>query len=617
MSSHDGEPFPLLWGQRLHWQVYRITPPGSRWRNNALFHWAIPDGATLLDVRESVSSLIGRHQALRTRYGIDADGRAVQTVEQNGIPDLRILDIEGRADPVAAAQEFVAGLHRMDFDLEAGPPVRVGLVVQGEIPRWLAFVVHHIVTDWLGAVTLRTEFRDGLDEEWRKKASVSQAAQPRSVAGQEASEAGRRTHRSALLYWQNITREFPDTTLPVPAVPPVEFRPGEVVLKSEAAARAVVELSRRYGAPEAAVVLGLYAMLLAAYTGNDRLAIRMFVANRFRRELLGLLGCLYQTMPVLLDAPAGCPLEEVFARARAAITLGYRYGSYDQDEIAELVVREQFHRGVNLSTMPAFNFLPTRSGGNPDASAESELTWRDIEMDIGDPLELLARWEGDAMRFAIRCNSALIPPEQAVELLVALEELAVRAGEGATRLDAVRVPARERGAGWINRRGSWIWAEGVAGLLRAHPAVDTVTVGSERGVLTARIDAGRTVTVHELRAFLAGALAAHPAAVVPDRFVLTTPDGTEEGDGRDAPGRDGTDAEDLLASIVGKADPAARDRLPYLVAGGTLAGAERVLAELETAGHTGLTYADLTGYVPFHVLATKIRSLDTVGGGQR
>jgi hypothetical protein len=127
-----------------------------------------------------------------------------------------------------------------------------------------------------------------------------------------------------------------------------------------------------------------------------------------------------------------------------------------------------------------------------------------------------------------------------------------------------------------------------------------------------------------LRAHCVARLQEWPAAIVPDRFVLVTPNDAEPlppgrerpapaaGTGVEGPPFDTTHAmAPLLQRVLELTNPGARweGAACYLAAGGRLGRIGYFLDALAERGATGLEFADLSGAVPPAELLGKLRPL--------
>ncbi|BEL08277.1 hypothetical protein Q0Z83_064680 [Actinoplanes sichuanensis] len=600
----------------MHWHLYRSTPAGRRWRNNVLTYWPIPENAGIDDSVKALYRLADEYKGLRTYYPVAAGRVPVQVVvPEFAVPVVR-CDVAGAPDEQAAAEAFVGRVLQRDLDLDVTPPIRAVLVVSGVRPRWLALIIHHISIDGTARQVLERSYGRHLAAVLRgAPAPMPRLTGPLADAALQAAPSGRRQSGASLRRWAAVAASMPTTTLPVAAGPVPGPLPTEGLLSSPGAA-ACERLARQWEVPVSAVFLGAYAAVLGRFLDNTRTAVNVYSSNRFSPDQADSVGCLYQTIPVVIENGLDEPVRTFMQRAQKALLDTYRFGRYDFDDFTDGRVREQFRSGRNVSVMPSFNFT---SGGAPAGDGSvSSAGWSvtAIEHDLGDPFEFVVSVAGPEVRSAVRFDAALVEPETATGLISAvhrfLEVAAAHPGHTVGELlDAADTPILKRGTDWVRRDGSWIHLDALVDAATRHPAVTAAEVEVERdGSLTLHVAARPGLTAFGLRCHLAGALTALPGGVVPDMFVVTRAGDpaapATRSDGREPDRRPFDTVRELaVEAALGRIRPditwTASE--PYLLQGGRTADVTRVLAELADAGLGGLTCTDLMGFRPLADLA--------------
>ncbi|WP_288436802.1 non-ribosomal peptide synthetase [uncultured Gordonia sp.] len=185
----EGGDVPLTGPQRRMWMAAELGKPGY----HVPVLLPIPGGATVIDVRTALRTLIGRHAALRTVYPMSDDGPR-QRVLDTWEPAIDLLD-------ASAVGEMLA----TPFDsLTASPPVRVGLVVsQEQTVSAVLVVAHHIALDGESAVVLQREL-DALITGGVLPAAPSAARVSGRLLAAESAARDRE-----LAYWQRVLADPP------------------------------------------------------------------------------------------------------------------------------------------------------------------------------------------------------------------------------------------------------------------------------------------------------------------------------------------------------------------------------------------------------------------------
>lgn len=618
-ETEPGSGLPLLWAQRLHWATYRLAAPGLRWRANVRSGVPVPEGVSLDQVHAAIRQVLRDNDALRAVYRPGAGGGVEQFILPEFDPPVHTCDV---ADPAEAARWFAEVVHQRDFDLGSAPPIRFGVVHSGPVPRWLMVTAHHIVTDTFGmAALLRqvvaafTPVHSGVSKSRR---------QPVAEVRYESSAEGVRANRAALEYWAGVLDEFPATTLPVTGT-----RSGEqhLAICEAATPASVAALARGCRTTEAVVILALYAAALGRFTGNDRTAVRVSSSNRFQPELLGYVGCLAQTLPVLLAPPVEATVAELVTYVKDRHRPLYRHSRYDFDEARTVQGRREFARGVGMDTMVSFNYADRgeSSGAERTDLPAGSVVVEPAFLDIPDPFGLLVRRAGDRLTLSLQFDTGLVPEATARQFVLCLDRLLSAATADASvsaLLDELALPAITKADRLIRRDGCQVSLERIQSLLATHPGVRSCHVEEDpadpRRIVAYVVGADP----FECRIHLTARLAEWPAVVVPDSFVVVDSPGEDpeswrsqpvvtSGTGHDPPPFDQSSREGsaLQAALRKLHDGAGwSGAATYLTAGGEAGRIDAVLALVEDSGFVGLDHASLLNAVPPGDLVRLMRS---------
>ncbi|WP_238578798.1 condensation domain-containing protein, partial [Inquilinus limosus] len=136
---------PLSHAQRGLWLTWQRDPASPAYTMAGILSLSGDLDAAALQA--AAGDLVARHEALRTTFGIDAEGRPVQRLHAELPPPFIIRDLRTSADREAESDAFAQVLAQQPFDLEAGPLLRFELHVLGECEHRLVLALHHIVAD--------------------------------------------------------------------------------------------------------------------------------------------------------------------------------------------------------------------------------------------------------------------------------------------------------------------------------------------------------------------------------------------------------------------------------------------------------------------------------------
>jgi hypothetical protein len=159
------EPPPLSFGQQRLWFLHQLSP------ESADYHVASARriGAEAPPLLEAaLTEIVRRHEVLRTAFP-EVDGVPVQAIAPPRALRLPVVDLRGISGTAREREgaRLGRGLARRSFDLEAEPPLRLALLLDGGAPL-LRATLHHVVgVGWSAAIlgrvmsALLAAYRDG------------------------------------------------------------------------------------------------------------------------------------------------------------------------------------------------------------------------------------------------------------------------------------------------------------------------------------------------------------------------------------------------------------------------------------------------------------------------
>ncbi|MGG3311073.1 amino acid adenylation domain-containing protein [Paenibacillus lautus] len=332
--------------------------------------------------RAAWQALIERHPALRTSFYME-DGNVMQRIEQAVEPPLAVVD--GSSWP-ASVLTMRQRSFLQPFDLEQAPLLRMELVRLERESSVLLLDMHHIITDGTSMGILMsdlTRFYEG------------NAPEPLSIHGgdialwEETGRSGGWLERQKL-YWHEI---FRDGVLS-PALPSPRPRPQKpsyrgaierFELEPELAG-SLRALARREGVTLYTVLLSIYYVLLAKYTGESDIVVGTAAARRVRPEMQSVVGMFVNMVPIRLRGQSGLRFDQWLMQVNGEALAAIGNGDVPYEEIAELanVKREYGRNPLFDSVFTLQNMeLPEWRGKNvvyaPQAmdsgSAKFDLTW--------------------------------------------------------------------------------------------------------------------------------------------------------------------------------------------------------------------------------------------------
>ncbi|MFI6321049.1 condensation domain-containing protein [Nonomuraea sp. NPDC050556] len=355
---------PLTWGQAAIWQAIGNTAPDDHYFNFGRV-LKVPGTRSVEDVTAALRALVERHGALRTR--LDDQG---QRLEGSG----RLPVVISREKPDIVLDELAA----TRFDYWAEWPIRVALVVDGSAVTHVVLVFCHLAADGIGAEAAIRDLRMLL---LRGALTGPPPPQALDLAHWQAGPEGRAVAERAAAHWAEEYARIPTTMFAKPGPEPSDPPIWRAQLSSPALDLAVRSLALTHRASTSTVLLAAVAFLAARVEGHGTCAVLPIVANRFRRDTIGLVSTM--SMEGLFTVDVEGTFAEVLGRAGPAALRAYRSAYHDPADRDRIVARESSGRGERVHPNCCFNDMrfadPGPAACEPSAleSAlkETALTW--------------------------------------------------------------------------------------------------------------------------------------------------------------------------------------------------------------------------------------------------
>lgn len=361
---------PLTLGQLSIWRDIEGVPRHRRHEPNLTQVWPVPAGTSVTTVRGALRELQRRHESLRTTYRLVPSGESGQQVHDIGATTVPLsTDADGGDDATLIRRHG-----RRAFHLGREPGWQAVLAGSGE-QRRLVLSAHHIVTDGIGLLRLRDDFRRALREPLPEGSTG-----PAALARFEHSPAGRRRTDAAAEHWDRQAAN----SAPAPAdlaAPLVE-----ATLKCAATAVAARRLAERERTSVAAVLLAAYCSALAASGRDERTMVRIMSSNRFDDRRENVVTSMNQWVWLVLADSAELELPELINRVGGRAMRAYRHGVYDIDRLRRTLARAGFGAGQYDSSC-SFNFISVAAAPSgtvvPAPLDDGLITWSAAPSSVG------------------------------------------------------------------------------------------------------------------------------------------------------------------------------------------------------------------------------------------
>lgn len=342
LRSHAGRArteHPLSYAQRPLLLLHRMNPDSASY--NVGFTARVTGGFDSGTFRSAVSSLVGRHAALRTTF----DGTDGQTVHGWLEPDFAEQDAGRWTEQ--QIDDAVHRAYRKPFDLASGPPVRVRTYPVAPGEAVVLLVVHHVVCDFwsLGVIVAELE-QLYLAESRRGPSRLAGHNVPYSdfVHHQRRLLEGEKGSRARAYWHARLAGRLEPCEWP-------RFDPdedsdggGSIVFPIAAElADSVFALAKQEGATPYAVLLTAFHVLVGRYTGRPDVLVGSPFAGRTGPTMAECVGNFVNPVVLRADLSDAVPFREQLGRTRRTVIEALEH----QDYPFELLVGELAPRRVD------------------------------------------------------------------------------------------------------------------------------------------------------------------------------------------------------------------------------------------------------------------------------
>jgi amino acid adenylation domain-containing protein len=350
------ERLPLSFAQQRLWLLDQLEPHSPLY--NTAMAWQIDGALALVALWHSLTTLLARHEILRTAFP-SRDGEPYQQIAPHTILALPLLDLRALSAPLRAAtmRSLAAMEARRPFDLARGPLLRIVLLHVADQTHMLLLTMHHIISDaWSLGVLIRelgalyTAFTRG-----QRSPLLELPIQYADYAVWQRDWLQGAVLDRQLTYWREQLADLPTLALPTEAPRPLHLGVQGEVQRMQLALpllQALRRLSQRMGTTLFMTLLAGWLALLSRYSAQDDIVVGAPIANRTQQATEGLIGFFVNTL-VLRTRLGGNPsVYELLGRVRE-VTLG----AYAHQDIPFERLVEELQPTRDLNRHPLFQVM--------------------------------------------------------------------------------------------------------------------------------------------------------------------------------------------------------------------------------------------------------------------
>ncbi|GAB2714348.1 non-ribosomal peptide synthetase [Kitasatospora kifunensis] len=331
-------PLPLSSAQRRMWFLDQLEPGSVEYLLPVLLRLRGPlDSAAL---GQALDDLVARHEVLRTRY-LAPDGVPVQVIDPPAALGTIPVDLTALPGDEAAerAEELLRAEAARPFALDREHPLHALLVRVAADEHLLSLTFHHIAMDGWSVELLGRD----LGALYRAR-TVGGTLPPRPpvqyadfAAWQERWSAGEQP-AAQLAYWREHLADLTPLELPTDRPRPANRDPRGELLALEVPAdlaAAVTELARSRAVTPFVVLLTVFEVLLARYTGRTDISVGTPVAGRSRPEVEEVVGSFINTVILRADLGGDPRFDSLLDQVRQDVVAAYSHQDLPFDRLVD------------------------------------------------------------------------------------------------------------------------------------------------------------------------------------------------------------------------------------------------------------------------------------------
>ncbi len=364
-------------------------------------------------LQAALDALVGRHDALRTRFRFEQGEFVRESVAQARLR-LETLQLPAHQDEPADAglARLAIEQARRPFDLDSAPLMRAALVQVAPDDHALLLTMHHVISDGWSVDLLCRQ----LWAEYSHAPGVEQASS--GFRGDDYVRWQRRWLDSAdfqaqKAYWLKQLGGAPEL-LELPwdfPRPPVQRFEGAVERFALPAGllRRLQALAADSGASLYMVLMAAFFVLLHKYTGAQDLAIGTPVANRRQRAWESAVGFFSNVVVMRLPVSPVERFGELLRAARETSLSAYEHQEFPFEQVVEHLQQKR-----SLSYSPLFQAMFILKDAAAQADAPAGLAVEEFGVDLGVAkfdLTLTVQAGADGGNGGLEYSTALFKPE--------------------------------------------------------------------------------------------------------------------------------------------------------------------------------------------------------------
>ena len=315
---------------------------------------------------QSISSIVQRHEALRTIFPIKYD-EPVQQILPPWILVPEVVDLQHfpARHQEAEVRKLAMVESQKTFDLATGPLIKATLLQLSEFEHILFLLMHHIVFDGWSEGLLLSELRNiyGAIATGQEPDLPELSIQYKDFTLWQKKRLNEATLVKQLSYWQKQLDNHSSTLELLTDYSRSDtrtFRAGyESLILSESLTQSLKQLSRQVGVTLFMTLLATFQVLLYRHTDQEKIAVGVPVAGRNRIETESLVGVFMNTLVLQTDFAADLTFRNLLNQVRKISLEAFSHQELPFEKLVEVLQPERIaNRWPLFQVMFNFRNIP-------------------------------------------------------------------------------------------------------------------------------------------------------------------------------------------------------------------------------------------------------------------
>ena len=312
-------------------------------------------GVNVEALEQAFIKTVDRHEVLRTVYLENRKGEVYQSVKQEALWKLDILDLQGLTIDRHLIDKQVNSFIGKSFELSNDHMLRAQLIRISVTESLLVVVMHHIAADGWSLSLLVNEVSSFYDAAVKQTTAIVPELSVQYADYAIWQRSNKDAFLSQLEYWKQKLAE------PEPLQLPIDFeRPALQTTKGalrsfnidKTLSEKLEALGSRNNATAFMTMLTAFNVLLHRYTGQSDIIVGTPVANRKQEELQQLIGFFVNTLAIRAAVNGYASFTMLLEQLREAVVEAYDNQDVPFEQVVEAVVHDR-----ELSRSPLFQVM--------------------------------------------------------------------------------------------------------------------------------------------------------------------------------------------------------------------------------------------------------------------